>query len=75
MKAEGAKRNTHIVTVQGMAVKDDRLYPMPLNVRFTADRFGETISIEAEYMGLMLAVPFEDVWKMIQEARKAKNDR
>lgn len=37
MKAEGAKRNTHILTVQGMAVKDDRLYPMPLNVRFTAE--------------------------------------
>lgn len=54
------------------AVKADGLCLMPLNVRFTSDRLGETLSIEAENMGLMLAVPFEEVWAMIQEARKAK---
>lgn len=41
-----------------------------VTVRFTSDRYGETISLENGKV--MLGVPFKEVQKMIEKERKNK---
>lgn len=61
---------TEIKTIKGFHAKEYDIYPTKTNVtvRFTSDRYGETISLE-DGEGI-IGVPFEAVQKMIEKARK-----
>ena len=65
--------STEIKTIKGFAGGKRTGY-MPekknVTVRFTSDRYGETISVEDGET--MLGVPYEPVKKMIEKARKSK---
>lgn len=69
MKDPYATFNTHITTVNGLVSMDDSLIPakMSVDVRFTSDSH-ETLSLTVS--NLQIAIPFEKVQKIIDDARK-----
>lgn len=65
--------STEIKQIKGFAGGEKTGYmpePKKITVRFTSDRYGETISVEDGE--IMLGVPYEPVKKMIEKARKNK---
>lgn len=69
MKDPYATLNTHITTVKGLVSMDDSLIPakMSVDVRFTSDNH-ETLSLTVS--NLQIAIPFEKVQKIIDDARR-----
>ena len=63
---------TELKSVKGFHGGKNDMLPRRENitVRFTSDKYGETISLEDGEV--MIGVPFEEVEKMIEKARKNK---
>lgn len=63
---------TVIKNIMGFHGVRDDIMPQrrKIVVRFTSDRYGETISFEDGEV--IMGVPFEEVKKLIQKARKSK---
>lgn len=63
---------TEIKTILGFHGTYDDMMPQrkKIVVRFTSDRYGETISLEDGEK--IIGVPFEEVSKLIEKARKSK---
>lgn len=72
MKSPGAKTNTHDIQVRGMLAAGSKATAEELLVFFTSDALGETLSIASERTGILLAVPFEKVEKLIQQTRRER---
>ena len=64
--------SVEIKTIKGFIGYENEVIPQSeqVTVRFTSDRYGETISLENG--NVMLGVPFETVQKMVEKARKNK---
>ena len=73
MKLKGAITNTHGDVVPGVIINKEHFKYAAVFVRFTSDELGETVSLEAE--GLMIAVPYAAVEKIIEEARGENQHR
>ena len=70
MKAEGAKLNTHIISVNGLFTFDGALMPKRtiVDIRCTSDRLGETLSLTVN--DVQIAVDVSDIERIIKEARE-----
>lgn len=73
MRLKEGKTNTHGKPVKGAMVFPDHMMERELFVRFTSDGAGETLSIEAG--PIMLVVPFEPVAEIIKETRAERRTR
>lgn len=64
--------STEIKMIKGFIGYENEVIPQSTDVmvRFTSDKYGETISLENGKV--MLGVPFEAVRKMIEKARENK---
>ena len=60
-----------MIELDGLAKDKRGIYPYKMTVRFTSDKIGESISIEAGG-AVMFQVPFKPVEKLIKETRKAR---
>lgn len=58
---------TKIKMIKGLVSNGYDLQPKQVVVRFTTDSIGESLSLEAN--GMMILVPFEQVQKVIKAAR------
>ena len=72
MKAEGAKLNTHIISVNGFVTYDEKTLLMPkktiIDIRCTSDSYGETLSLTASNVQILVKV--SDIENIIKETRK-----
>lgn len=62
---------TKSIKVKGMYTDEKTFAPTSVIVRFTSDKIGESLSLSLNDI-LMITVPFEQVQKVIDEARKQK---
>ncbi len=71
MRAPNAIFNTHIKSIKGVVSKGS-LVPIKakIDVRFTSDDH-ETLSLT--YENILIVVPFEKVWELIEETRADRN--
>lgn len=72
MKAEGAKLNTHIISVNGLVTYDEETLMRPMrtmvDIRCTSDSYGETLSLTA--CNAQILVKVSDIERIIKETRK-----
>ena len=72
MKAEGAKLNTHIISVNGFVTYDEKTLLMPMrttvDIRCTSDSYGETLSLTVNNVQILVKV--SDIERIIEETRK-----
>ena len=72
MKAEGAKLNTHIISVNGLVTYDEKTLLMPkrttVDIRCTSDSYGETLSLTVNNVQILVKV--SDIERIIKETRK-----
>ena len=72
MKAEEAKLNTHIISVNGLVTYDEKTLLMPMrttvDIRCTSDSYGETLSLTVN--NVQIAVNVRDIENIIKEARE-----
>lgn len=61
--------------VTGLLYFEETLSREIVTVRFTTDRRGETLSLSDDKHGVMISVAYEDIEKIIEEARRDKNSR
>lgn len=59
--------------VTGLLYFEETLSKEIVTVRFTTDSRGETLSLCDDKHGVMITVAFEDIEKIIKEARHDKN--
>ena len=57
---------TRIETVNGLIVLKDRMAFIPITIRVTRDRDGQSISLADDKNGLMLEIPVEPVLHLIE---------
>lgn len=72
MKAEGAKMNTHIISVNGFVTYDDKTLFRPMratiDIRCTSESYGETLSVTVNNVQILVKV--SDIENIIDETRK-----
>lgn len=59
--------------VSGLLFFEETLSKEIVTVRFTTDRLGETLSLSDDKHGVMISVAYEEIEKIIKEARRDKN--
>lgn len=57
---------TKLRTVQGIIVLRDKMASIPITLRVTRDKVGQSISLSDDNMGLMLEIPVEPVLDLIE---------
>lgn len=64
--------STELRMIKGFHAKEGDILPRKadVTVRFTSDKYGETLSLEDGKT--IIGAPFEDVEKLIKKARKNK---
>lgn len=71
MKADGAKLNTHIISVNGFISFDEKTLLIPMraivDIRCTSDSYGETLSLTVNNVQILVKV--SDIENIIKEAR------
>ena len=72
MRAKEATLNTHICALNGTIGIRNKSAKTRVSVRFTSEMDGETISLADDTRGVMLAVSYEQVERLIREARKER---
>ena len=61
--------------VKGLLFTEDGMRFVKVTVRFTTDSHGETLSLCDDRRGIMISVAYEEIEKIIKEARGDKNSR
>ena len=71
MKRSPINPRTFETEIRGMVLTEKEIQmSKKLEVRFTSDDLGETLSIADPDGGIMLAIPFEPVRRMMQKLEK-----
>jgi len=70
IKAPGAKSNTYLAVIEGGERMRDEFKSYAIDVRFTSDDVGETLSLA--YGDRQFVVPFERVEKLIKYTREKR---
>ena len=73
MRDPYAMLNTHIKTVKGIvSVDDGTMKIMNVDIRFTSDTHGETLSLTVG--SAQVAVRYSEIEKLVEETRKDRGD-
>jgi hypothetical protein len=73
--APGAKMNTKTCVVVGQRDIDGRTFQVPIQLMFTSEKCGETLSLIDKAAGVILTVPFEALIDLIKETRRVRRIR
>lgn len=57
---------TKLKTVQGLIVLRDKMASIPITLRVTRDKSGQSISLADDNQGLMMEIPVEPVLDLIE---------
>lgn len=58
-----------ILDVKGLILTADTAAVREIQIRFTSDGHGETLSLAHDISGIMIAVDYEDVLKAVKKER------
>lgn len=72
MRDPNALFNTHITTLTGTTSDASKIRKEPMDVRFTSDGKGETLSISNGRM--QFTVDFKKIMKLVEETREDRKD-
>lgn len=58
-----------ILDVKGMLIHEDTAALREIQIRFTSDGSGETLSLAHDISGIMIAVDYKDILRVVKKER------